>query len=298
MAKKDKKSDLAPRLITAIVAIPILLYLIFCAPVWAFALLIVWAAGTSTWEYVSITTAREYPAARWLMGALGAGVFAVLYWAPEHFVAAIAGGVIIPFLVFLFRHDDQKRVTHLMGSAVTGLIYGAIMVGTLALLRRETGTAGPFWILLTLVIVWISDTGAYFSGRAFGKHKLYPSVSPNKTIEGAAGGFISSVVFAALCNFGFVALVGLDGFSTELFGQEWLTVELTWSELTITDLLLIVIPANLLAQTGDLAESLVKRAHGVKDSGTIIYGHGGMLDRIDALIFAAPWVYYCAVVLI
>jgi phosphatidate cytidylyltransferase len=74
-------------------------------------------------------------------------------------------------------------------------------------------------------------------------------------------------------------------------------VELTWSELTVTQLLLLVIPANLLGQLGDLAESLIKRAHGVKDSGTIIYGHGGMLDRIDALIFAGPWVYYCAVVL-
>lgn len=296
MAKKGK-SDLTPRVITAVVAIPILLYMMFCAPAWAFAILIGWAAATSTWEYVSITSGKEFAGARWLMSALSAGVFAVLYWAPDHLIAAICAGVIVPFLVYLFRSDDQKRVTHLMGSAVTGLVYGAIMVGTVALLRRETGTAGPFWILLTLVIVWTSDTGAYFSGRAFGKHKLYPSVSPNKTVEGAVGGFISSLVFAALCNVGFSALVGLDGYSTELLGQSWLPIELTWSELSVTDILLLAIPANLLGQTGDLAESLVKRAHGVKDSGTIIYGHGGMLDRIDALIFAGPWVYYCAVVL-
>jgi phosphatidate cytidylyltransferase len=296
MAKKGK-SDLMPRLITAIVAIPILLYLIFVAPSWAFALLIAWAAATSTWEYVSITTQHEAPFARWMMAAVAAGLFAVLYWAPTHFIGAMAAGVVFPFLVFLFRHDDQSRVTHLMGSAVTGLIYGTVLLGSVALLHRETGTAGPLWIFLTLSIVWLSDTGAYFAGRAFGKHKLYPSVSPNKTIEGALGGFLSSLGFGALCNLGFTSLVGLDGFSTELFGQSWLAVELTWSELTVTQLLLLVLPANLLGQTGDLAESLVKRAHGVKDSGTIIYGHGGMLDRIDALIFAGPWVYYCAVIL-
>ncbi len=295
---KNGKSDLAPRLITAVVAIPILLYLIFAGPLWAFALLIGWAAATSTWEYVNITIGKEFPTASWLMAALGAGLFSVMYWAPAHLVGALAAGVLVPFLVFLFAHKDQKRVTHLMGSAVTGLVYGSVLLGTVALLRRETGTAGPFWIFLTLAIVWIGDTGAYFAGRAFGKHKLYPSVSPNKTIEGAAGGFLCSLGFAALCNYGFASIVGLDGYSNALFGQEWLTIELSWSQLSITDILLVAIPANLLGQLGDLAESLVKRAHGVKDSGTIIYGHGGMLDRIDALIFAAPWVYYCAVVLL
>jgi phosphatidate cytidylyltransferase len=123
-----------------------------------------------------------------------------------------------------------------------------------------------------MIIVWSGDTGAYFAGKAFGKHKLYEAVSPNKTIEGSLGGIAASIGVAFLFNYLFA------------FDSRWIPLE-AWQ------VLLLAIPANLLGQLGDLCESIIKRAHDVKDSGTIIPGHGGMLDRIDGLIFASPWVY-------
>lgn len=287
----EKKSDLAPRLITAAVAIPILLYIIFVAPKWGFFALLVWAGATSVWEYCSITYGDTNRGGKVATTIVGIGAFSTLYWSPESFIFALCGATIAIFLYFLFRYQDQKTVSHEIGASVTGLVYGAILVGTLALLNRDAGTAGPFWILLSLALVWISDTGAYFSGRAFGKRKLYEAVSPNKSVEGAIGGFLSTLAIA----FGFNALFSLasDGVQTQLLGMSFLSVDLSWTPLTPVQVLILAIPANILAQIGDLAESLIKRAHGVKDSGTIVYGHGGILDRIDALIFAAPWVYYC-----
>ena len=143
-----------------------------------------------------------------------------------------------------------------------------------AICTRCTRPNGGTWVVLSMALAWGSDTGGYFAGRAFGKHKLYPSVSPNKTIEGALGGVVTSVLF----TLGFDAL--------------FVATSEAWVSLELWQVFLIAIPGNLLAQTGDLCESLIKRAHGVKDSGTIIYGHGGMLDRIDALIFASPWFYH------
>lgn len=283
--KSKKKSDLGPRLVTVVVAVPILLYAIFAAPAWAFGLLVLWASATSAWEYANITYGTEHKSGVWFTSALAGAIFAVMYWQPAFFSAAVALGAMFVFLFFLFRYTDQERATHQIGSSVTALVYGAVMFGCVGLLHRDATTEGPFWILLLLCIVWLGDTGAYFSGRALGKHKLYPAVSPNKSVEGAVGGFLVSVGSAIGLNYAFGPLT-----ETEFIGS---TLGLTWNELTITQILIIAVPANILAQCGDLAESLIKRAHGVKDSGTIIYGHGGMLDRIDALIFAAPWVYIC-----
>jgi len=281
-----KKSDLGPRLITAGVAIPVLLYLIFAAPSWAFGLLILWAATTSVWEYCNITYGKQHREGVWFVCTLGAALFSALYWRTEWFVPALIVCTLLVFLFFLFRYKEQKEASHQIGSSIAALVYGAVMLGTAGLLHQETGPAGPLWILMLLCIVWLSDTGAYFAGRAFGKRKLYEAVSPNKSVEGAVGGFVVSVSSAIGLNLAFGPLVeGSEFFSS--------TLGLDWTRLTIGEVLMIAVPANILAQCGDLAESLLKRAHGVKDSGTIIYGHGGMLDRIDALIFASPWVYIC-----
>ncbi len=286
-----KKSDLGPRLVTAAVAIPILLYLMFVAPPMGFFLLILWAGPTGVWEYGNMTFGKEEPRLRNLATFLSAGVFCVMYWAPSHFIGALCGSALVIMLYVLFTWKELEAASEHIAKAITGIVYGALMIGTLALLSRDTGNANGFWILMTLALVWSSDTGAYFTGRAFGKRKLYPSVSPNKSVEGAIGGFFSTILFA----FGFNALFTYgagNGYQANLFGVEFLAVDLVWKELSWWQVLLMAIPANLLGQMGDLVESLIKRAHGVKDSGTVIYGHGGLLDRVDALIFAAPWVYY------
>lgn len=286
MADDKKKSDLGPRLITAAVAIPVLLYLIFAAPVWAFGLLVLWATSTSVWEYCNITFGEQHKPGVWLTSAIGGALFAVMYWGPDYFLMALLIAGLLLFLFFLFGYREQENSSFQIGSSIAALVYGSVMFGTIGLLHRDAGASGPLWILLILCIVWLSDTGAYFSGRALGKHKLYEAVSPNKSVEGAVGGFIVSIGAAVGLNYGFSPMVESSQFLSQTLGLQWTT-------LSLFEIMLVAVPANILGQCGDLAESLIKRAHGVKDSGTIIYGHGGILDRIDALIFATPWVYIC-----
>ena len=273
--KKPKKADLLPRLITAGVALPLLVALIALAPHWGFFLFVLLAGGISIWEFCGILYADEHRPGRVVTVVLGMALMSVLYFFPEHFLPGLTATVLAIFLYFLFFYKEMEKVTLQIGGSITGIIYGGILLTFVAMLGRDTGAAGWMWIIMSLNLVWSSDTGAYFAGNFFGKRKLYPAVSPNKSVEGALGGLLATIAFA----FGFNAL-----FAT-FFGD-------TWTTLSAWQVLVLAIPANLLGQTGDLAESLLKRAHAVKDSGTIIYGHGGILDRIDALFFAAPWVYY------
>lgn len=142
----------------------------------------------------------------------------------------------------------------------------ASVAGAMPGVRDATG-GGLAWFLMALLITWLSDTFAYLVGKSMGKRKLIPRVSPNKTVEGAAGGLIAAALTALICNWAF----GMD--------------------LHVGLALLIGLGLGVLGQLGDLSESMLKRARGVKDSGNLIPGHGGMLDRIDALIFVlvAAW---------
>ena len=133
--------------------------------------------------------------------------------------------------------------------------------------RSETGPDQAGWFLFPMFVIWAGDTGAYFTGRAFGRHKLAPVVSPKKTWEGAAGGLVASVLGGLLCR------------------------AIFFTEMPISDVVIFAAPAAVLGQLGDLCESMIKRSTGVKDSGTILYGHGGILDRVDGLLFAVPWFF-------
>jgi len=168
--------------------------------------------------------------------------------------------------------EDVAATDRRLGGALGAYVYCATLFGGLLALVAATGDERmrtypnqAAWMLFPMAVVWAGDTGAYFAGRAFGRHKLAPRLSPKKTWEGAIGGAIASV----LGGLGIAA---------------WLLPHL--SPLVVVALAL---PGALLGQAGDLVESGLKRATGVKDSGRIIYGHGGLLDRVDALVFAAPY---------
>jgi phosphatidate cytidylyltransferase len=175
----------------------------------------------------------------------------------------VVGGVLVP----LVRPEPLDRA----GQRLAWLIAGSFYVGGLlaSLGRIHGGAHGGAWVLLAMWIAWASDTGAYFAGRFFGRHKLAPRVSPAKTIEGALGGLLASLTGALAAHFWFLPT------------------------LPLVDALVLAAVANVFGQAGDLVESLVKRSTGVKDSGNILPGHGGMLDRVDALMFTATacWVY-------
>ena len=270
----DSSSDLVPRLLTAAIGIPILLYLIFGAPPWGFYGLVLAAGAVAAWEYCSMTYADEQPGGRILTTLAAAGLVSVFFFVPNLLLEAILAAVTLVTVFFLFAFRDKKRVSHQISASLTALLYGGVLLGILIPIHATD--QGPWWIFLTLACVWMSDTSAYFAGRAFGSHPLYKSVSPNKSIEGSIGGVVGSVALF----FGF----------NWLFAYVW-----DWQTLPPLVVLAVTVPAIILSQIGDLNISLIKRSHEVKDSGSIIYGHGGLLDRIDGLIFAAPWFYVCVV---
>jgi phosphatidate cytidylyltransferase len=169
------------------------------------------------------------------------------------FVAASVQGLFAPD-----RERAPTRTAHVVAD-----LYGGLGLGH----RRARVVAGLQWVISALVITWANDSCAYFAGRLFGRHKLHPAVSPNKTWEGFAGGAVGSV--------------------GGMFIARWVA----FPALTTGDCLALGLLGAVLGPLGDLCESLLKRAHGVKDSGTLIPGHGGLLDLVDALLFNAPAVY-------
>jgi phosphatidate cytidylyltransferase len=261
--------NLAKRLLTAAVAVPILLGLVYLAPPIAFTLLVCAAAGAAAFEYTSIVDPSSLRL-RVLCPVGSAGLVAGLTLAgqdPRAWATAAAGLPLVALQASLVRPGADRAAAHRRSAALgLGLAYTGLLPVFVALLHR-TPERGPDLVILLLTIAFLGDTGAYVTGRAVGRHPLYPAVSPKKTKEGAVGGLLASAGAAALAHYWYLP------------------------ELPLGPGLALAVVAGASGQAGDLCESLLKRAHGVKDSGRLLPGHGGMLDRIDALLFAAPVLY-------
>jgi phosphatidate cytidylyltransferase len=160
---------------------------------------------------------------------------------------------------------DLRRAASLSGFATLGPTHVGLSMAAIVLLRGMPDGFG--WIFVLLAVTGGNDTGAYFAGRFLGKHKLYEQVSPKKTWEGFWGGMAAATLLAVVISF------------TPLL-----------PDFRVVDAVLVGVVAGLLGPLGDLAESMLKRAFDVKDSGRIMPGHGGLYDRLDALLFNAPWV--------
>lgn len=169
-------------------------------------------------------------------------------------------------LLFLFRVRTIDIAAREAAFALLAFIYIPFLLMHLLLLRQTP--FGIQWLLVIMLIVMTNDSAAYYSGSAFGKHRLYPLVSPKKSIEGALGGLVGSLCGTLLAKFTF------------------------FPQLTFTDVAVTALVIGMVGQAGDLFESLLKRSFNVKDSGSIIPGHGGVLDRLDSILFAAPITYY------
>ncbi len=198
---------------------------------------------------------------------LGALLGTTIAWPPlmVFFPWVLVGCILAAAIMHLLHFGDLPTAPARTGLMVWGFLYVPLLLTPLALFKRLPD--GVDWIFLTLTVTWFSDTGAYAVGRLIGKRKLYKAISPGKSMEGAAGGLTFSFLAAVLAKF-------------------WYMPQLGW-----IDALLVAIPGGALGQIGDLVESMIKRGYKVKDSGWIIPGHGGLLDRIDALVFCIPWVY-------
>jgi phosphatidate cytidylyltransferase len=265
-------SNLVARLLTAAVAIPVLLAAIFWPnPLGVFAIVFL-CTGLGLREWVNMTM-KDAPVSERAVGVfLGLVLSAQLYFCAEDGLSTtltLAGITLFAFVWLLFRYGTIETIATRLTALLGGLLYVSLLLVFIALLKKR-GPDGGWWVLLTLTLVWFSDTAAYFAGRFIGPlwpRKLYESMSPKKTVIGAFGGVAGS-------------------FLATVIAKEVYLPHMTW-----TDCVLLTIPANVLGQIGDLCESMLKRSVGVKDSGALLPGHGGMLDRIDALLFAAPYVF-------
>jgi phosphatidate cytidylyltransferase len=275
--------NLAQRFLVAVVAVPILLLILHYhrpEPTWA---LIFVASLLAMRELFGMLLPPADRGPALVMGALACLAF---YWLDpialmryhdlphaldrvslEGPAIAAAFAVVVPALYFLFRFRDIPSVAGRITGTITGIVYAGFLTTYLAKLKLIDPHQAGDTVVLVLVVAWLADTGGYFAGRFLGKAKLYEAVSPKKTWAGAIGGLAGSLVGVIVLKLAFATY-------------------LTW-----IDVVMIAIPGGILGQMGDLAESLIKRSVGVKDSGALLPGHGGILDRIDAVLFIAPYVY-------
>jgi phosphatidate cytidylyltransferase len=283
--------NLAQRFLVALVAVPILIVILFLPrpePTWA---LVFAASLIAMHELFAMTlpAADRRPAL-----VLGAVACAAFYWVhplalrdpfglalghrwqvvgESGTTIALLGAVVAPGLYYLFRFRDIPSVAARLTATIAGIVYAGFLTTYLALFKRLAPMSeGGHFVILVLVIAWLADTGGYFAGRFLGKAKLYEAVSPKKTWAGAWGGIAGSLVGVVVMKLAFLDWLG------------WF------------DVVAIAVGGGVLGQLGDLTESLIKRSVGVKDSGALLPGHGGILDRIDAVLFIAPFVYAYVVV--
>ena len=288
----DKNRNLLIRVVTAAVLLPLVLWLIWLGGL-AFAILIGVAAALCALELNLLPTGlpppeppKKNPVAEEieelelesavLSGAAivslgGAFLLPLLHeirLGPVSSKQVLIAVLVIAFADALLFEEQIANAPRRVALSVLGVVYPGLMLSSLVRIRQLED--GEWWIILTLTVTWLNDTCAYFAGRTFGKHKLYERISPSKTWEGAIGGGLGSIAGALIVQ------------------HFWIPQLAPWGAA------LIGAGAAVLGPLGDLSESLLKRAYGAKDSGRLLPGHGGMLDRIDALIFNAPFVLLCA----
>lgn len=255
------------RLIVGIIGLAILLpIVIFGGPAGTTAVVCI-ATIVALDEYARMAF-PERP--RQALAALVVGMAGLLLpaaaWAGAEVTLAGAGLTVVAAGIFvtLWPGEQLEDAADRLGRALVGLAWVGLMTFLIRLRSLDHGVA---MLLLALGISWAADTGAYFAGRSFGRTRLYPRVSPKKTWEGLAGGVAGSMLW----------VLAIEAFALPTFS--WATV-------------LVMGPvASVAGVLGDLNESMLKRSHGVKDSGTILPGHGGLLDRIDSVLFVAPVVW-------
>ncbi len=250
-------------------AVPLLLVL-WLAPPAVFFMLILIVVFIAGWECSSLLLACGWNGRKW-EGALDAAALALAIGAGGLIAGLALTLIVLRLLVQALYAENPREGISGAGFSVLAALWIGGSAGLFATLRPLSG--GREAIIFLLAVVWANDIGAYYFGRTLGRRKLAPSISPGKTIEGAAGGLFAGALAAA-------------------FLSSWMGEAIGGLEGGMLILILAAVVLGIFSQAGDLFESLVKRAAGAKDSGVLIPGHGGILDRIDGLLLAAPPFYY------
>lgn len=219
-------------------------------------------------EYFSMVSrigVKGYP---FLAAVLSSALTLCFYFNGHYLPELCAVAVIATFMFWFFTDKDVQTSINQIAYTLLGVFYVAGLLGFFVLLRNLEG--GQYLIFFVFIVIWMGDTAAYYGGRRFGKTPLAPHISPNKTVEGAIAGLGGSLLGGIAAKFWFLGHIPL------------------------IHCLIVTIICGIIGQFGDLAESVLKRNTGTKDSGALIPGHGGILDRLDSLMFACPafYIYY------
>jgi phosphatidate cytidylyltransferase len=258
------------RVLSGLALVPILFAIVWLLPPAYFAVLAAAAGAIGQWELYAMAKARGNEPMRIVGTALGS-LLIINFYSPLY---PYLGGpvfwttlcVLTVLTVRLFSSRPVEGALEDIAVTLLGIFYVAMLFGFQVAIHA--GSPGKRWLVFLFLAIWASDTGAYYAGTALGRHRLYEKISPKKSIEGLVGGTLASAVIAVLCKI-------------------WLVPALGWVEAALLGAFLA-----LVGTMGDLVESLIKRSAGVKDSGTLIPGHGGILDRMDSMLFAAPVLFY------
>lgn len=268
---------LMKRILTAIVALPILLYTVWSENPYFFVALTSIAILIALNEFYNLASkagCRTFAINGYIAALLIIACFVLdgMAW----IVAVIAAATLISLAHALARPDELSKSLVSVSAAIFGVIYVALLAGYLigvrmtpdALTQTPTPHLASKLLTMFFAMVMMTDTGAYYTGRSIGRRKLAPRISPGKTIEGSVGGFIAAIITGPLCRLIF------------------------FPEIPVMQAAALGAVIGIVGQVGDLAESMLKRGSDVKDSGALLPGHGGMLDRVDSLLFCAPLLYY------
>ena len=246
------------RILTAVALIPIVVYVVLWANYWAFLAVLVTVAFLCYREFNSVAAAYGFGAPGPL--GYGAGVL-LLAWRQETWLLIL--GIALILLALAMSGDDLAKSVPRAALLLAGIVY-VFGCWKCAMPLREMN---PHWLMYALLVNWVGDMGAYYVGSRWGRHKMAPRVSPNKSWEGAAASVVASVLVAGAYLLRFVP------------GVE------------VAQAVALTVAANAAGQLGDLTESAMKRGAGVKDSGAMLPGHGGFLDRVDSTLFSLPLIY-------
>ena len=262
------------RIISSIVSLPILLAIIYFGTPFHFFLLLEFAIFIGLYEFYRMIEKGGLGCYKWAGIILGI-LLSLAIFKGAYINLVIAASVIILFIIRIFEGNNPPTPTFNKGgqggfsyvsNTIFGIVYVSFLMSYLGVIRAS-GDNGRELIFFVLLITWMGDTTAYYGGKGFGKHKLAPAISPKKTVEGAIIGLIGSIVGA-------------------IIAKSW------FLDISILNAIAAGILIGVFGQFGDLSESIIKRNLQVKDSGGIIPGHGGILDRVDSLLFSAPVFYY------
>ena len=264
---RSRGAALLRRLFSTLILLPLFVWMVVDGPTWLFGAIMVLAGALGQWEFTGMFERAGIRSFRWL-GLLGGSVLTASFALPVSERVTFTLVLLVLLIGGLLRRETGRAAWEPVAVTLVGICYVNWLLGYTFWLYDLP--AGVEWVLLLVSVTWLGETAAYVVGSTLGRHKLAPSISPHKTVEGAVAQLAASVLAA-------------------LGARAWFFPALSIESAIVVGLLLGVV-----GQAGDLVESAIKRSVGTKDTGRLIPGHGGMLDRVDSLLVNTPVLFYYA----